>query len=128
MILDSSAVLAILRSEPEAPEFARLIEESADVSISAATLVEASLVVGPDSQALLDEFLLSARATVIPFDGAQAAVAREAAIRFGRRSGSPAKLNFGDCFSYALAKVSGRPLLCKGNDFVHTDVTLASRR
>ena len=125
MILDSSAVVALLRDEPEAEAFRHLIERADEVAISAATLVEVSLVVGPDRQAVLDRFLVAAGARVEPVDAAQASIARQAAIRFGRRSGSPAKLNFGDCFSYALASATGRPLLCKGDDFVHTDLELA---
>lgn len=126
MILDSSAVVAILRGEPESDDFRRLIQLAGAVAISAATLVEVSMVVGPERQAVLDRFLAAAGATIVPVDDEQAAVARRAAIAYRRGSGSPAKLNFGDCFSYALASVTGRPLLCKGGDFVHTDVELAS--
>ena len=125
MIIDSSAVVAILRDEPEAADFRRLIEASDAVAISAATLVEVSMVVGPARQAVLDRFLVASGAMVVPVDEEQVSVARGAAIRFGRGSGSPARLNFGDCFSYALASVTERPLLCKGNDFVHTDLELA---
>jgi ribonuclease VapC len=124
VILDSSAVVAVLRAEPEADAFRRSIESSDAVAISAATLVELSLVVGPDRQAVLDRFLAVAGAVVEPVDAEQASIARRAAIRFGRGSGSPARLNFGDCFAYALASATGRPLLCKGDDFVHTDLEL----
>jgi len=125
VILDSSAIVAILRSEPEAAEFRRLIEAAEAVSISAATVLEVSLVVGSDRQTLLDRFLAVCEAVIVPVDESQAVIARRAAIRFGRGSGSPARLNFGDCFSYALASATGEPLLCKGDDFVHTDVELA---
>lgn len=126
MILDSSAVVAIMRDEPEAESFARLIETAGAVAISAATVLEVSLVVGPQRQAVLDRFLAVAGAVVVPVDAEQVGVARRAAIRFGRGSGSPASLNYGDCFTYALASVTGQPLLCKGDDFVHTDLELAA--
>lgn len=125
MILDSSAVVAILRSEPEAAAFRGAIESADAIAISAATVLEVSMVVGPDRQAVLDRFLDACGAVVVPVDEEQVSVARRAVIRFGRGSGSPAKLNFGDCFTYALASVTGRPLLCKGDDFVHTDLDLA---
>lgn len=125
MILDSSAVVAVLRGEPEAASFRSLIEAAEAIGISAATLVEVSLVVGPDRQRILDRFLSVACVVVVPVDEQQASVARRAAIRYGKGSGSPAKLNLCDCFSYALASVTGRPLLCKGDDFVHTDIELA---
>lgn len=125
MILDSSAVVAILRGEPEAEAFRTLIESADTVAISAASVVELSLVVGPDRQEVLDRFLAVAGAVIEPVDGEQVAAARRAAMRFGRGSGSAAKLNFGDCFAYALAAVAGQPLLCKGDDFVHTDLELA---
>lgn len=127
MILDSSAIVAIFRGEPEALELALRIEVTASVAISAATLVETAMVLGPSRGGDLDAFLEEAGVEVIPVDRTQAEAARAAAARFGRRSGSPAKLNFGDCFSYALAITTDRPLLCKGGDFVHTDVALAMR-
>lgn len=126
MILDSSAVVAIFRDEPEAEAFTAVLEAAGPVSISAATLVELSLVLGAERWALIESFLDEAHVTVVPVDRAQAAVAVDAHARFGRRSGSPARLNFGDCFSYALARSSDRPLLCKGDDFVHTDLELAT--
>lgn len=126
MILDSSAVVAVLQGEPEAEQFARLIEAAGDVAISAATVVELSLMLGASRQDVLDEFLEIACAEVVPVDIGQVALARRAGVVFGRGSGSPARLNYGDCFSYALATALGRPLLCKGDDFRHTDVTLAA--
>jgi ribonuclease VapC len=126
VILDSSAVIAMLRDEPEAAAFRGLVESADAVAISAATVVEVSMVAGPDRQQVLDRFLASMGAVIVPVDEAQASLARRAAIQYGKGSGSPAKLSFGDCFSYALASVTGRPLLCKGNDFVHTDLELAA--
>lgn len=124
MILDTSAVVAILQGEPEAEALAALIESVDRVHISTATVVEASLVLGGARQQVLDDFLASAGAVVVPFDETQVAIARRAHLRYGRGSGSPARLNYGDCFSYALAMASDRPLLFKGRDFTHTDVAV----
>ena len=126
MILDTSAIVAILMGEPEAPRFAALIEDVDAPLVSAATVLEASLVLGASRDTLLDEFLAIADAQVVPVDAAQLAAARTAHRRFGRGSGSPARLNYGDCFSYALASVTGRPLLFKGEDFSHTDLQAAA--
>lgn len=125
MILDSSAIIAVLRDEPEASRFRDAIQRSQQVSVSAGTSFETSLVVGRDWHGPLDEFLAAAGTRVVPFDEDQARVARAAYVRYGKGSGSPARLNFGDCFSYALAKTTGLPLLFKGDDFTHTDVTPA---
>ncbi|MBA2695701.1 MAG: type II toxin-antitoxin system VapC family toxin [Ornithinimicrobium sp.] len=125
MILDTSAVVAILQAEPEADRFAQLLESADRVHISVATVLEASLVVGPPRQRLLDDFLTIAGAVTVPVDDDQLALARTAHLRFGRGSGSSARLNFGDCFAYALAQVTGEELLFKGDDFGHTDVRSA---
>ncbi len=127
MILDTSAIVAIVAAEPEAEAFTRAIEESPSVAISAGTVIEASLVLGTHRGHILDTFLRLARARVIPVDEPQVVAARQAHARYGRGSGSPARLNFGDCFSYALARTTGEPLLYKGRDFIHTDVTPAVR-
>lgn len=124
MILDSSALVAVLRDEPEHAEFAGLLERNA-VAVSAATLVETSIVVGPERFVDLDELLESVEAEVVPFDEGQWRAARDAYVRFGKGSGSRARLDLGDCFSYALAMTTGRPLLFKGEDFTQTDVTPA---
>ena len=126
MILDTSAIVAILEDEPEAARFATLIESALHVRISVATVLEASIVLGAARQQILDEFLATVSAVVEPVDTAQLAAARRAHLRYGRRSGSPARLNYGDCFSYALAMTMDLPLLFKGNDFVHTDVIPAA--
>lgn len=126
MILDSSAVVAILTREPDAATFLHAIEAADSVGISAATLVEASIVLGPRGQRPLTEFLAEAGIEIVGFDANQADVARRAHHSYGRGSGSKARLNFGDCFSYALAKSTGRPLLFKGDDFTHTDIEPAS--
>jgi ribonuclease VapC len=97
--------------------------------ISAATLVEASIVMqaklGDDGVTDLDELLAAAAARCVAVDVAQAVLARDAFARLGKGR-APAGLNFGDCFSYALAKAAGRPLLCKGSDFSRTDLAPAS--
>lgn len=128
MVLDTSALVAILRDEPERVEFVQLVTTADDPLISAATLVETSIVLqakfGDDSVADLDQLLQAAAVRCIAVDAEQALAAREAWARYGRGR-SPAALNFGDCFSYALATATSRPLLFKGNDFLHTDVLRA---
>lgn len=125
MILDTSAVVAILGNEPEAPELAELIEAADEVRISAGTVIEASLVCGPSRQEVLDDFLAEAKVVVVPVDEEQARLARDGHLRYGRGSGSPARLNYGDCFSYALARQADDALLSIGDDVPHTDVRSA---
>ena len=124
MILDSSALVAIARQEPEAQAFADAVQQHL-TRISAATVLETAMVLRPPMGDLLDRVLSAGQVEIVSFDAEQLAVARDAMARYGRGSGSPARLNFGDCLSYALAKVSGEPLLFKGDDFTHTDVTPA---
>lgn len=124
MIVDSSVLVAILRNEPDAETFADLLQSS-NPQVSDATVLETSIVVGPARHVDVDELLTAVTATVVPFDAAQARLARQAYATYGKGSGSPAGLNLGDCFSYALAKTTGLPLLFKGDDFTHTDVTPA---
>ncbi|MFB8189252.1 type II toxin-antitoxin system VapC family toxin [Microbacterium sp. NPDC055988] len=127
MIVDSSALVAVLMAEPEADEMSDLLE-SRSFSLSAATLTECTIVLrskgGEAKMLALDELLEATRATVVPVDEAQARLAGGAYARYGRGSGHPARLNYGDCFSYALAITRDEPLLFKGDDFVHTDVRL----
>ena len=128
MIVDSSARIAVLRAEPEADEFAELIV-SGPTRISAANWLEASMVAhgerGSAGVALLDRLVEEATIEIEPVSVEQARRARLAFQRYGRGSGSPARLNFGDCFAYALSSVTGEPLLFKGEDFTHTDVLRA---
>ena len=124
MIADSSALVAILHGEPEEEEFKEAIARH-DTKVSAVTALEAAIVLQPPRHRMLDELLGDAEISVVPFDATQARIAREAYARFGKGSGSKAGLNFGDCVTYALAKVTGEPLLFKGDDFTHTDVTPA---
>ena len=125
MIVDSSALVAVLMAEPEADDMSDLLE-SRPFALSAATLTECMIVLrskGGEAKALaLDELLELTRATVVPLDEAQARQASRAYARYGRGSGHPARLNYGDCFSYALAIARDEPLLFKGDDFIHTDV------
>ena len=126
MIVDSSAIVAILLDEPGARELIRSIYTDANPKMSAATLVELHIVAArPDrhrSRQIVDELIGKLQIAIIPVDEAQSRVAISCHDRFGRWSGSKAKLNFGDCFSYALSVVSGEPLLFVGDDFIHTDV------
>jgi ribonuclease VapC len=129
MILDSSAVLAILRTEPDARDFAQAIQTSSRRHISAANYLEVCMVIdgarNPVASREVDEFFLQAKVAIEPVTEAHARIARWAYRDFGKGSGHPAKLNFGDCFAYALAKTSGEPLLFKGDDFGHTDIRVA---
>jgi ribonuclease VapC len=129
VIVDTSALIAILRDEPEAAACAKAIEAASHRRISAANFVEAAIVIDgsrdPVASRRFDDLLKEAQLVLEPVTSAQARIAREAYRDFGRGSGHPAKLNFGDCFAYALARTTGEPLLFKGNDFTHTDVTPA---
>ncbi len=127
MIIDTSALIAILRDEPEAQFCAMAIESAAQRRVSAANFLEAAVVIDgsrdPVASRRFDDLVKAARLIVEPVTEAQARIAREAYRDFGKGSGHPAQLNFGDCFAYALAKATGEPLLFKGNDFTHTDIT-----
>jgi ribonuclease VapC len=129
MIIDSSALLAILRREPEAARCARAIEKAFTRRISAANFLESAIVIDgsrdPVASRRLDDLLREAEVSIEPVTEAQARIAREAYRDFGKGSGHPAQLNFGDCFAYALAKAVGEPVLFKGKDFRHTDVVPA---
>ena len=127
MVLDTSALVAILREEPEGHAFEKRLALANDPVISAASLFECSMVQARFARGLqnLDDLLLASGIRVAAVDVAQAHAARDAWLRYGKGRSS-AGLNFGDCFSYALAKTTGRPLLFKGDDFAQTDVTLAT--
>lgn len=124
MIIDTSAIVAILLGEPEAADFIDALLDAPTARMSAATYVEAAAVVDanrdPVLSARFDE--LAAEIEVVPMTGDHANSARQAYRDYGRGTGHPARLNLGDCFAYALARTSGEPLLFKGNDFVHTDL------
>lgn len=129
MILDTSALVAILRDEPDATTYAQAIAKSEIRRLSAANFVEAAAVIDDSRDPIVsrgfDELLREAGVRIEPVTETQARLAREAYRDFGRGSGHAAKLNFGDCFAYALAIDMGEPLLFKGADFTHTDVKSA---
>lgn len=129
MILDSSAIIAVLTQELDAKTFADAIDAVESCKVSAATYLETAIVIDSKREALasrkFDDFFSKASVTIVAVDGEQARIAREAYRDFGRGSGHPARLNFGDCFAYALAKAVDEPLLYKGSDFSHTDVKSA---
>lgn len=126
MIVETSAVVAILRNEPESEAFRRLISQARTARLSAASYLETGVVMDkgrdPELMRSLDEFLTKAAIAIAPVTERQARIAREAYRDFGKGSGHPAGLNFGDCFAYALAKDQDEPLLFKGGDFSRTDV------
>ena len=125
MVIDSSALLAILLQEPEAASLAAAINNDQVRLISAATLLETAMVIEsrrwPDGGRELDLLLYRMHAELVAFSPEQAEVAREAFRKFGKGR-HPAGLNFGDCIAYALAQTSAEPLLFKGEDFARTDV------
>ena len=127
MIVDSSAVIAILQGESEARSFAEAIDASVS-RMSIVNWVECCTVMESRrrSEGLrdLDRLIGRAHIELVPVDLEQGRLAREGFTRFGKGR-HPAGLNYGDCFAYALASQSGEPLLCKGHDFLKTDITLA---
>jgi ribonuclease VapC len=129
VIIDTSALIAILRAEPDANAFAEAIEAATTRRMSAANFLEAAVVIDsardPVVSRRFDELCAAAEIQIEPVTEQQARTAREAYRDFGKGSGHPAGLNFGDCFAYALAKDTGEPLLFKGKDFVHTDLAPA---
>jgi len=129
MIVDSSALIAILRDEPDAMTCTEAIANAEVRRISAVNYVETAAVIDgsrdPVASRRLDDLLQEARFVIEPVTEAQAHIARDAYRDFGRGSGHPARLNFGDCFAYALARAIGEPLLFKGDDFAHTDIESA---
>lgn len=125
MVIDTSALVAIMQGEPERRAFLEAIEAADSRRLSVATFVEISIVLesrhGAEGTHDLDRFIAYAGIEVVPVDAEQGEVARVAFRRFGKGR-HRASLNFGDCFSYALAMLFGKPLLCKGDDFRHSDV------
>ena len=129
MVVDTSALMAILLGESERFDYIALLAGADDPLISTATLVEASIVIqartGDEGVQDLDDLLAAAGVRPVAVDADQAALARSAFVRIGQGR-DPAGLNFGDCFAYALAQAMGRPLLFKGTDFAQTDVRAAA--
>ncbi len=128
MIVDTSVIVAILLREPEADSFIDFIGINSNCKIAAPTLVETSMVLagryGPAILEKLDAYLSGASIETIAFTADHAAIARHAFLRFGKGR-HPAGLNYGDCISYAVAKLEAMPLLFKGTDFGLTDIERA---
>jgi ribonuclease VapC len=125
MVLDTSAIMAILQNEPQRRRFNEAIEAADTRSLSTASFVESSMIVesryGADGVRDLDLFIAKSQVSLVAVDEDQANLARRAFRKFGKGR-HPAGLNFGDCFSYALSRSLDQPLLFKGNDFSQTDV------
>lgn len=126
MIVDASAVIAVLRNEEDAVSFAKALERARRRRISAVNYVEAAAVIDgskdPIASRRFDDFMREAEIEIVAVTATQAKLAREAYRDFGKGSGHAARLNLGDCFAYALARESGEPLLFKGTDFAKTDL------
>ena len=129
IVIDTSAVVAIAFAEPERDAFVRAIDQADQALISTVSVVEARLVVhgrrGQRAVVLLDDLLRLPVFEMVPPSVAETDAAYAAFVAYGKGSGHPAGLNFGDLFGYALAKVRGLPLLFKGNDFSETDIDQA---
>ncbi len=130
MIVDSSVLVAILKDEPEADRIGEVLTAADGLAMSTASYLEASIVIdrlaNPRLSQRLDDLISDLAIKLVPFSESQAELARAAYREFGKHSGHPARLNFGDCFAYALARERGEPLLFKGDDFARTDVVAAS--
>ena len=128
MVVDSSVLIAILLAEPEAEDYAKRLVDTDDIYISAVSIVESSMVIeykkGEQGAMQYDELLKIIAPTIVAFDSEQAKLARTAWRQYGKGR-HPAKLNFGDCCSYAVAKYLNKPLLFKGDDFSKTDLIQA---
>jgi ribonuclease VapC len=128
MVIDSSALVAIILEEPDASIYLSAIANTSTAMLSTATFVETSLVLlrrrKHDALTVLDIVISQLKIETVPVDHEQGLLAREAFLRFGKGR-HKAGLNFGDCFSYALAKQTGEPILFKGNDFSKTDIVSA---
>lgn len=129
MIIDTSAIVAMALNEPERDRLVDAILDAPAARISAASVVEVSAVLmrrmAPEDFRRVERLIDQLGIETVPFDAEQAASATRAYRDFGRGSGHPAGLNLGDCYSYALADVTGEPLLYVGDDFSRTDITAA---
>ncbi|MGH7867243.1 MAG: type II toxin-antitoxin system VapC family toxin [Candidatus Dormibacteraceae bacterium] len=127
MIVDSSAIVSILLREPEHKQVLDALGGASFAGVGAPTLVESGIVLtaklGVSGKTLLARLVQEARLAIVPFGESHRDVAVEASQRFGKGR-HPAALNFGDCLTYAVARVAGQPLLCLGNDFSQTDLEL----
>jgi len=126
MIVDSSAMVAAIKREPDGIRLSRIMDLARTVRISTASYLETSIVIdglrSPAHSARLDDLIEEMEIVIEPVTVEQAKIARQAYREYGKGSGHPANLNFGDCFSYALARDKREPILYKGDDFVHTDL------
>jgi ribonuclease VapC len=129
MVIDTSAIVAILLGEPEADALIATIAAARERVIGAPTLVEAAAILlarkGPAGEVALDALLQRLDIEVVPMSTDAAVAARSAYQRYGKGVGSPGVLNYGDCLAYGVAAASGAPLLFKGNDFPQTDIVAA---
>lgn len=127
IVIDTSALVAILRDEPEAEGFASIFETASEIAIPATCYLEFNMVTSGEAlaRAWLDRLIEELECHLAVADGPVARLASDAFLRYGRGSGHPARLNFGDCLSYAVAKRLDAALLFKGDDFLHTDVRSA---
>lgn len=125
MIVDSSAVVAIVADEPEAQELLQLMRDADSLGMATPTALELTMVLGADRIDRAMDLLRQMGVRLVDFSSQHLTVAQHAFATYGRGSGSRAKLNFGDCMSYAVAKVANEPLLFKGDDFTHTDIDSA---
>lgn len=130
MIVDTSAIIAILEDGPEAPAFRRAIQSAESLRMSVGSFVEAFIVMATAKDPIVlervEQLITTAGIELVAVTPDQGRIACQAYRTFGRGSKSKAKLNFGDCFSYALAKTTSEPLLFKGKDFLHTDIFSAT--
>lgn len=128
--VDSSALIAICLDEAQRGQFMERMDRAERILVSSATLVESRMVAYNKGKARLverlDMLLEAFGVEIVPPDAEQADIAHAAFVAYGKGTGHPARLNFGDLFSYALAKSRGVPLLYKGDDFVHTDIEAAN--
>jgi ribonuclease VapC len=129
VIVDTSAIVAIMRGEPDSDRFIRAISQAPSPRISAGTYLETAIVIDANRDPVLsrrlDDLLLAANVKVEPLTQRHAEIARQAYRDFGKGSGHPAGLNLGDYFAYALARDSKEPLLFKGSDFTETGIQSA---
>ena len=127
ILADTSALIAIIQHEPEASSFGACLTAADAVAMPPSCYLEASIVLRnrPHGRSDLDQLVALASITFVPLDEAISRLAADAFVRYGRGTGHPAALNFGDCISYATAKHLDCPLLFKGDDFRHTDVKVA---
>jgi len=129
MIVDTSAIMAILLDEPERQAFIEKMVDAERCAVSAGSWIELAAVQvrgNRDYHAALDQLVERLSLAIEPVSTQQALLGHDAYREYGLGSGHAARLNFGDCFAYALAKATGEPLLFKGDDFAHTDVTAAA--